>query len=507
LPIRTPHRPLELFNHFANYRIFTRTAVPKSANSQCVGIAFSDPDTFRACLIMSALHYSRISGSLRECEMEETYLYHKLEAMRLVNSKVADPATCISDGCLSLIAGLALAESGMGDSNAAEAHINGLCTFIDMKHPEEWQHRFYGLLQRIIIMADSYIAASRDPSLESQIIETNDMALCYPHPYFTKPTSALLSTAQVQATNLSPFYLTSSPGLEACKADVEGEVLFSTLRRLTSLCFPPHDNSNNKAISLLLSDAESYRASLFFQPEPPSSSPTPSSNQPRRPDTKKRKRKDHPYQQTPPIYFPSSSRAWVAAGYLYTHLLLSPLWTHTSQDQTIDPDLLWYLLHTLQDDLTKTEEAMKIGAYSSELWIWGVIIGAYAVQFSLRGQQDAQVMGDGSDDSLPGFDNPDQRYREFNQQHGQNQIPAASPPPKDYLHSLRIFFSQKIAVWSDTTKVVEWEGAKQMLGRIVWPQQASAQTMEQSVSLEIIMRRIWAEGVSGCGHVFGDVQP
>lgn len=34
LPIKMPYRSLELFNHFANYRIFSRTAVPKSASSQ-----------------------------------------------------------------------------------------------------------------------------------------------------------------------------------------------------------------------------------------------------------------------------------------------------------------------------------------------------------------------------------------------------------------------------------------------------------------------------------------
>ena len=42
--------------------------------------------------------------------MEETYLYHKLEAMRIVNEQIADPAQSTSDGCLSLIAALALVE-------------------------------------------------------------------------------------------------------------------------------------------------------------------------------------------------------------------------------------------------------------------------------------------------------------------------------------------------------------------------------------------------------------
>jgi len=39
----------------------------------------------------------------------------------------------------------------MGDHVAAEAHLNGLFTLLDMKRPEEWQHRIYGLLQRIIL--------------------------------------------------------------------------------------------------------------------------------------------------------------------------------------------------------------------------------------------------------------------------------------------------------------------------------------------------------------------
>ncbi|KAK4201678.1 hypothetical protein QBC40DRAFT_347611 [Triangularia verruculosa] len=328
---------------------------------------------------MSALHYSRISGGLRESDMEETYLYHKLEAMRSVNRKVADPATCTSDGCLSLIAGLALAESGLGDPTAAEAHINGLCTLIDMKRPEEWQHRFYGMLQRVILMAGSYIAAARDPRLESQIIETDDMTLCYSHPYFPRPTSTLLSTTRVQATTLSPFYLTSTPCLEACKSDTEGEVLFNALQRLTALCFSPHESSNRETAALLLSDTESYIASLLFQPDSPSASQNRHSKQ--------RKKKEHPYSQTPPVYFPSLSRAWAAAGYLYSHYILSPLWSHINPlDKTIDPDLLWYLLNTLQEDITKTEEAMKTGSYSSELWIWKVIIGAYAVQISFGSQ-------------------------------------------------------------------------------------------------------------------------
>lgn len=42
------------------------------------------------------------------------------------------------------------AQSGMGNYAAAEAHLKGLFTLIDIKTPENWQHRLYGLLQRVI---------------------------------------------------------------------------------------------------------------------------------------------------------------------------------------------------------------------------------------------------------------------------------------------------------------------------------------------------------------------
>ncbi len=66
------------------------------------------PGTFRACLLLSAMHYSWLEGSLEG--MEETYLHHKLEAMRLVNEQIGDPVLNTSDGCINTIAALAMAE-------------------------------------------------------------------------------------------------------------------------------------------------------------------------------------------------------------------------------------------------------------------------------------------------------------------------------------------------------------------------------------------------------------
>ncbi len=54
------------------------------------------------------MHYSWMEGSLDA--MEETYLHHKLEAMRLVNEQIGDPVLSTSDGCINTITALALTE-------------------------------------------------------------------------------------------------------------------------------------------------------------------------------------------------------------------------------------------------------------------------------------------------------------------------------------------------------------------------------------------------------------
>ena len=81
-----------------------------------VSLAFSNPDTFRASLLSAALNYSWLSGGLKSSDMEETFIYHKLEAIRIVNAQIVDPVLRTSDGCLSLIAALGLVEVSKGNS-------------------------------------------------------------------------------------------------------------------------------------------------------------------------------------------------------------------------------------------------------------------------------------------------------------------------------------------------------------------------------------------------------
>ncbi|KAK4162398.1 hypothetical protein QBC43DRAFT_321866 [Cladorrhinum sp. PSN259] len=504
LPIKMPHKSLELFHHFTHFRIFTRTAVPKNPDSQCVGIAFSSPGTFRACLIMSALHYSWISGpqALQTGEMEETYLLHKLEAMRLVNEQLADPVLCTSDGCLSLIAALALAESGMGNPHAAQAHLNGLFTLLNLRRPEEWQHRFYGMLQRVILMAGSFIASISSSSSSSSPSTSSS--------HTTRVKNRLLSTAAAGlATRLSPFYLSTTPGMEACKADAEGEVLLNALSRLTAICYP--NTRRNKedihaydanATRTLLGDTEAYIDSLLFKPFAPSEKRLISSS----PTVVKGRRKRDAYDDDA-TYRSSTSRAWATGAWLYLHFVLRSLREQYPEqvEKKVDAHLLRLLLDTLKGDVQGTEEeAVRAGGtYSVELWGWKVIVGAYVLQMLSQPDEDERNIGvyvegeleggvDERDIEMEGIVHEYQESLEGSDSSSDEENELAFPETEaEYIGNMKEWFNGKMSVWIYTAKLEDWQAARHMLRRIVWPNEDS------SFEGDAVLEQMWWNARAG----------
>lgn len=265
-------------------------------------MVLQDAGLFRGCILLTAMHYSWIYGGLGD--MEETYLYHKVEAIRLVNENISDPAW--SELCANVIAALALAESGIGDISAAEAHLNGLFTLINWRKPEEWQGRLHGLFQRLILVAGTFIAASK--GLDDGATKNTNSEMAGNHTlHFARPTTAHFSAAQFDATKLSPFYFVTPPDYEASNADLEGMAITNALQRLSSLpegykqpqptqpsqthrntssassarmstSTPPGDRSSpvdaditvgQELTQVLLLETESYLTSLLFRPDAP----------------------------------------------------------------------------------------------------------------------------------------------------------------------------------------------------------------------------------------------
>ena len=73
-----------------------------------VTLAIRDPALFHGALLLAGMHWHWLNGDV--AVIQETYLYHKLEAIRLVNDQLADPNTSHSDSVIGTIACLALAE-------------------------------------------------------------------------------------------------------------------------------------------------------------------------------------------------------------------------------------------------------------------------------------------------------------------------------------------------------------------------------------------------------------
>ncbi|KAM7192461.1 hypothetical protein V8F33_008336 [Rhypophila sp. PSN 637] len=503
-------------------------------------MVFGGPGIFRAGILLTALHYSWMSptGSLAHSDMEETYLYHKLEAMRHVNELVADSQACTTDDCIGLIAALAMAESGMGDTAAAEAHLKGLSTLVNMRRPEEWQHRFWGILQRIILVTGSFIAAAKNPERggdEQFLSAIDDCSFNTPPPqssYYLHPTGPVFSTAPFIATRLSPFYMGSTPDLEACKEDAEAEVLMNALRRLSYLTGMDGETASNDHVAALLADTDTYIISLLFKPQPVNIDPalTGSSNI-NAPDPR-----TYPYASLPPEQFPSSSRAWASAAYLCLHVILESLWVDPFLDPVTGPNsaaidnpyLLRLLLDTLKADIQHTEQAMRIGMYSKELWIWMVMVGAYTVAvLNENTPSPGSWIGSPAGDSsyMDPFDQiyqtpQDNNYANqcsyfppfssYSSSSGESETedhdrqsshryrsPNCREPPKgsqpripekDYIPSLKQFFSSCIRSWSRTSRVTSWEGARQNMSKIAWP--------EHIRSVETTTAELWQDAMS-----------
>ncbi|KAK1830402.1 hypothetical protein QBC39DRAFT_112073 [Podospora conica] len=364
-PITLPHRALDRFNHFTTQNISSPTSVPKETNPECASLLLSNPGTFRASLLSTALSYSWLPAGQRNSDMEEALLSHKLEAMRVVNAQIADPVLRTSDGCLSLIAALALVESGMGNYAAAEAHLKGLFTLIDIKTPQNWQHRLYGLLQRAIAVTGSFIAAAKRMDGVEVLRQVAEYEL---NNYEQQIHITQIPSSPVPATNLSPFYFgLGSPTIPACKLDIEGLILINALRQLSSMPVLDADRGTHRTrggslaprsrsgtplgavidnpigsyelapdgTAVLLADTDAYTVSLLFKPHPMHRNPQQGSASPTKSNSPFPSRTPPPRPDTTPI--PSATRAWATAAYLYLHIVLSPVWEETEPTPSHTP--------------------------------------------------------------------------------------------------------------------------------------------------------------------------
>ncbi|KAM0255734.1 hypothetical protein ACHAQJ_005488 [Trichoderma viride] len=503
LPIPMPFESMQLLHHATHFRLLTTTVVAKNPNASLAGLVTHNAATFRSFLLIAGIHHVWAGGSLQA--IEETMLHHKLEAIRVVNGMIGDPLLCHSDTCVVSMVGLAMVEAALGDAKAAEAHLKALAGLFDESRPNQDRYRLFGLVERLILLAASLVAASKDREEgESHYFVTEPRETSERRQYFTRPTRPVFSAVPFLSLHLSPFYYSTPPDIEACNADAECEIIATTLRRLShslqsqGLEIDEDDNTTSpspkeRARETLRADAESYVGSLLFKPSrlmrgdrsisfDHSQNSTPGlrpGSRLERDESEEAESQfvnflEHPFANLPSTIFPSTSRAWACAAYLYLHLVVDRLPRHRSyarQPVNIDIHLQRWLTGTLRQDLAHTEEAMRIGAHSSELWLWKTMLGAYAVAKSLPEASDEESNGDEDEneaENLPRLANRVMLSR-TSQSSGRSS-PASSPSD---LAGLQWWFAARIRSWSSVTRVRSWVDAKKALGRIAWPENFS----------------------------------
>jgi hypothetical protein len=345
------------------------------------------------------------------------------------------------------------------------------------------------------LRAASLVAASKDGSDSESHYFVNEPRESPERTYhFTRPTRPVFSAVPFLSLHLSPFYYSTPPDIEACNADAECEIIATTLRRLSSSVLYQSiqggeeevtaSSSQQRARDVLREDAESYIVSLLFKPARPTRddrrdlsqdqarSSRPISQLPRDDledledaDDQFVRFLEHPFANLPSAIFPSTSRAWASAAYLYLHFIVDclPNQQHHAQEAiNMDKHLWRWIISSLRQDLVHTEEAMRIGAHSSELWLWKAVLGAYAMAKNPQETSDEAISDDGdeSDDQILS---------------GWTENMVTSPDTSSEASSSSDvadmqWFTSKIRLWSATVRISSWDGAKQALSRIAWPE-------------------------------------
>ncbi|KAF5704843.1 hypothetical protein FMUND_12342 [Fusarium mundagurra] len=121
--IDMPLKSHELFNYCRPF-VYGETLVKSVANhnKDCMPYTISDPGALRNAILMAATHFTFKVGSLEA--FEHTFLFHRIETVRLVKKWLASGDVTLSAATTKQIATLAYTEFCSGDMQMAAKHLN-----------------------------------------------------------------------------------------------------------------------------------------------------------------------------------------------------------------------------------------------------------------------------------------------------------------------------------------------------------------------------------------------
>jgi hypothetical protein len=167
-----------------------------------------------------------------------------------------------------------------------------------------------------------------------------------------------------------------------------------------------------------------------------------------------------------PELTPNSSAAWATAAYLYLNLIsFDGGWLPGGHG---NPSLFRWLLDWIKVKLGDRYESTTRD-YTGELWLWRVVIGAYAL--TVAGSKSAAEVADETDDDIA------------NDEQGQREMV-----------NLANWYSEQLAKPRQATWAPEWENAKEVLEKVQWLQIPGSHG-------ELVLNTLWQDSLrDSSGH-------
>lgn len=91
-----------------NYSVLSRTPIRKDPGGEPFELATSDVVLIHIAIFLSANHWVRLGGN--PSTVKSALYYHKVEAIRIINERLRDPATAKEDSTVGAVAAITLAE-------------------------------------------------------------------------------------------------------------------------------------------------------------------------------------------------------------------------------------------------------------------------------------------------------------------------------------------------------------------------------------------------------------
>ncbi|KAG7406482.1 hypothetical protein Forpe1208_v014256 [Fusarium oxysporum f. sp. rapae] len=236
LAVAMPLKSHELFQYlFESSR--TPKITPKTPDNPCA---------LRSAILMAGMHFSFQFGDL--ATFESTFLYHKIEVMRVINHWIASRDYKLEAAIIREMATLAFTEACHGELVAAETHISGILALIETARPDKSDPTRSDccstdreLANRYFVMSYVYITGLK--SLLSGICRTGGHGssldavpgrnlLKLSHTWHMSEAMENLGL-KLQAIRLFPFFFSPLPqGARLNNAD--GQVIINSIRDFTA---------------------------------------------------------------------------------------------------------------------------------------------------------------------------------------------------------------------------------------------------------------------------------